>query len=210
MGEFVHTLLRQPLFVVELLFLFGLPFALLGKRDHARPGVPSLVRVGGGCGGRGRVRHRGDVVRGSSHHPSASAVRSSTASGVDVDVGLGRIDVAHFEGLCRPRPDGDPGRWTSKNSPSTHSGEQEQEERGRGLNAPSPLLLDASRRRTPPLRGWWRPSCLPEPPRSTSPRRCPALRPPAVGRTLSLARIPYLRTSKTHALGWLPFVGSSS
>jgi hypothetical protein len=30
MGEFVHTLLRKPLFVVELLFLFGLPFALIG------------------------------------------------------------------------------------------------------------------------------------------------------------------------------------
>jgi hypothetical protein len=30
MGELVHTLLRQPLFVVELLFLFGLPFALIG------------------------------------------------------------------------------------------------------------------------------------------------------------------------------------
>lgn len=30
MGEFVHTLLRQPLFVVELVFLFGLPFALIG------------------------------------------------------------------------------------------------------------------------------------------------------------------------------------
>jgi hypothetical protein len=32
MGEFVHTLLRQPLFVVELVFLFGLPFALIGLR----------------------------------------------------------------------------------------------------------------------------------------------------------------------------------
>jgi len=30
MGGFVHTLLRRPLFVVELLFLFGLPFALIG------------------------------------------------------------------------------------------------------------------------------------------------------------------------------------
>jgi hypothetical protein len=30
MGELVHTVLRQPLFVFELLFLFGLPFALIG------------------------------------------------------------------------------------------------------------------------------------------------------------------------------------
>jgi hypothetical protein len=30
MGEIVQTLLRQPLFVDELLFLFGLPFALTG------------------------------------------------------------------------------------------------------------------------------------------------------------------------------------
>lgn len=30
MGEVVHTLLRRPLFVVEILFLFGLPFALIG------------------------------------------------------------------------------------------------------------------------------------------------------------------------------------
>lgn len=41
MGEFVHTLLRQPLFVVELLFLFGLPFALIGLAIALDRGYPA-------------------------------------------------------------------------------------------------------------------------------------------------------------------------
>lgn len=41
MGDFVHALLRQPLFVVELLFLFGLPFALVGLGIALDRGYPA-------------------------------------------------------------------------------------------------------------------------------------------------------------------------